>query len=351
MKKQFSLLTLSILLSASLLHAKNKGVAQPTEELKWLQRAEEQMNLRTQGAKPFHLQVKFHAYPGMELVTADKQQIITGDGTYEKTWMDLHRWRREVTFGAYHAVETDSGVARKMLASSDYEPVRILMLLEALLFPVPKNVAWPFPKDTPLNWKMKRSSVPSTNKTHTIDFVKIERTGECEYYFSYLFLPDGLLVQLNDQGLAFGWLDQMRYGDKNVARHISVQAGGRDLLTAEVVIEPVGTPSAELFDLPVNPAEPGMTLRPIHRDEVRGLLSDSQGSSIQNPPKYLTIGRVITRKGEIREMEVLDTPEPADAKVSLDVIRHFRFYRPAVIDNSPCEIFLNNAFYLRECSH
>jgi hypothetical protein len=41
MKKQFSLLTLSILLSASLLHAKNKGVAQPTEELKWLQRAEE----------------------------------------------------------------------------------------------------------------------------------------------------------------------------------------------------------------------------------------------------------------------------------------------------------------------
>jgi hypothetical protein len=93
-----------------------------------------------------------------------------------------------------------------------------------------------------------------------------------------------------------------------------VQAGGRDLLTAEVVIEPVGTPSAELFDLPVNPAEPGMTLRPIHRDEVRGLLSDSQGSSIQNPPKYLTIGRVITRKGEIREMEVLDTPEPADGK-------------------------------------
>ena len=241
------------------------------------------------------------------------------------------------------------GRARKMQASSDYEPVRVLMLLEALLFPVPKNVAWPFPKCTPLNWKMKKSSIPSADHTHTIDFVKIERTAECEYYFSYLFLPDGLLVQRNDQGLAFGWMDQMRYGDKNVARHISVQAGGRDLLTAEVTIEPAGTPSAELFDQPGKPAEPGMTMRPIHRGEVRGLESDSSGSGIGDLPSYQTYGEVVTREGDIRELEMIDTSDPSKAKVILDIVRRFRYYRPAMIDNSPCEMFMNKPVISRSC--
>ena len=100
--------------------------------------------------------------------------------------MELHRWRREVTFGAYHAVETDSGQARKMQASSDYEPVRVLMLMESLLFPVSKDAVWQFRKGPRLSWKMNKSSVPSIDQTHTIDFVKIERKEECE--LSYLAL-------------------------------------------------------------------------------------------------------------------------------------------------------------------
>lgn len=348
MKRHFYLMTTSILLSVSLLHAKNKGIEDPTEEQKWLRRAEEQTNLRTPGAKPFHLLVKFHAFPGMELVPDKKRQIITGDGTYEETWMDLHRWRREVTFGAYHAVETDSGQVRKMQVSSDYEPVRVLMLLEALLFPVPRDVAWPLGNGIRLNWKMKKSSFPSADQTHTIDFVKIERTAEC-YYFSYLFLPDGLLVQRNDEGLAFDWQDQMRYGDKIVARHISIQAGGRDLLTAEVIIEPVGVLTASFFDLPGNPAEPGMTLRPIHDGEVRWPLSNNRGSGFGSPPGYLTFGQVSTRHGETREMEVFDTDDPSRAEVLLDIYRHF-VYGPAIIDNTPCEVFLNNR-YGAGCGH
>jgi hypothetical protein len=359
MKKQIVFLIISILLSASSLHAKNKGLEEPTEELKWLQRAEEQTNLRSPGAKPFHLFVKFHAFPGMELVPDKKRQIITGDGTYEETWMDLHRWRREVIFGAYHAVETDSGQARKMQANSDYEPVRVLMLLEALLFPVPKNVAWPNREDPALNWKMKRSSVPSADQTHIIDFVQLywsRDAQECGYYFSYLFLPDGILVQRNDQGLAFGWQDQIHYGEKTSARHISVQAAGRDLLTAQVAIEPVGTPSAELFDQPGNPAEPGMTLRPIHRGEARAPGTDSQGSGIGYGPSYLTTGQVVTSQGEVRELEVIDSSDhdifkPSNSKDILDMERHFRFYRPAMIDNSPCEMFMNIAAIISSCQH
>ena len=280
----------------------------------------------------------------------NKRQIITGDGTYKETWLDLHRWRREVTFGDYHAVETDSGVARKMQASSDYEPVRILMLLEALLFPVPKDVAWPFPKGPQLNWKMKRSSVPSADQTHTIDFVTIERINECGYYYSYIFLPNGLLLQRYDEGLAFHWQDQMHYGDKVVARHISIQAGGRDLITAEVIIEPASVPSAELFDQPGNPAEPGMTLRPIHRGEARLPESDSRETGFGDNPSYLTDGEVITRQGVPRELEVIDASDPSKAKLSLYLFRRFR-YRPATIDNSPCEMFMYMEVITPFCQH
>ncbi len=354
MKRLICFLAISITLSTSALYAKDKGVDEHAEAQKWLQRAEQQMNLRFQGSKPFHLRVKFHASPGMELLPEDKRQIITGDGTYEETWMGPHRWRREVTFGAYHAAETDSGRARKMQASSDYEPVRVLMLLEALLFPVPRDVAWPLRKDPTLNWKMKRSSVPSADQTHAIDFVQVSRSeaaDRCGYFFSYLFLPDGMLVQRNDQGLAYGWQDQMRYGDKIVARHVTVQAGGRELLTAEVSIDPPEVQSADLFDLSVNPAEPGMTLRPIHRGEARRPLSDDQGFGIGYSPSYLTSGEVITREGTIREVELFDTDDPSKARVALDIDRRFRFYRPAMIDNSPCELFRNIGWGMPECRH
>ncbi|MGB7985178.1 MAG: hypothetical protein WCF54_08460 [Terracidiphilus sp.] len=349
MKRSISLLAISIFLFTALLQAKNKGFEEPTEEQKWLQRAEEQTNLRTLGAKPFHMLVKFHAYPGMELVPDNKRQIITGDGTYEETWLDLHRWRREVTFGAYHAVETDSGLARKMQASSDYEPVRVLMLMEALLFPVPKNVAWPNPSEIPLNWKMKKNSILSADKIHTIDFVKIERMEECGYYYSYLFLPSGLLLQRNDEGLAFGRQDQMRYGDKVVARQITIQAGGRNLLTADISIESTGSLSAELFDQSENPAEPGMTLRPIHIGEAQAPETDRNISGFGLLPGYLTLGQVVTRNGERRETEVFDTDDQSKAKVLLDMFRSIRIYRPARIDESPCELFYNSSYGLRGC--
>jgi hypothetical protein len=352
MKTWISFLVLSIILSASALYAKDKGTDEQAEAQRWLQRAQEQTNLRSLGAKPFHLRVTFHANAGVEFLPKNKQQIITGDGTYEETWLEPHRWRREVNFGAYHAVETDSGLARKMQASSDYEPVRVLMLLEALLFPVPKNVAWPEPRDPRLIWKMKRGSAPSTDQKSTIDFVQISRSQiaeGCEINFSYLFLPDGMLVQRNDQGLAYWWQDQMNYGDRIVGRHISVQAGGRELLAAEVTVEAVGNPSADLFDLPGDPAEPGMTLRPLHLGEARAPWADGQGVGLGSGPRYLTFDQVFTRQGKTRELELIDTDDPSKATVIMGIYRGFNSYHPAMIDNNPTEMFRSIGIIMPGC--
>lgn len=112
---------------------------EPAKPFEWFARAQRLMDPRTFDSPPFHLKVSFHAFPGDELLApGEKPAIITGDREYEETWLEPHRWRREVILGDYHAIEQQSGRFRKMQASSDYEPLRVVMLMEAILFPVPR---------------------------------------------------------------------------------------------------------------------------------------------------------------------------------------------------------------------
>src|SRR5690348_13940727 len=75
----------------------------------WFEHASDQMNLRLPNSMPFHLRVKFHAFPGLELLPPDRTEILSGNGVYEETWLSQDRWRREVSLGSYHAIETQFG--------------------------------------------------------------------------------------------------------------------------------------------------------------------------------------------------------------------------------------------------
>lgn len=66
------------------------------------------------------MKVTFHAFPGMDFSRPGKSEILIGDGAYEETWLSPRKWRREVTFGSYHALEVRAQGARKFQASSDY---------------------------------------------------------------------------------------------------------------------------------------------------------------------------------------------------------------------------------------
>lgn len=100
--------------------------AQPDQKPKgateWFQRAADQMNLRAFGSAPFHMKVTFHAFPGIVLSNEQSDQIISGDGTYEETWVAPHKWRREVSFGRYHAIEVESEAGRKMQPALTMNP-------------------------------------------------------------------------------------------------------------------------------------------------------------------------------------------------------------------------------------
>ena len=167
-----------------------------------------------------------------------------------------------MTLGGYRAVEVESETGRKMQASSDYEPSRVLMLLEALLYPIPRDLSSPSLGEGHPKWKIENGAVGG------LSYERISRTsGPQDVVHAYLFLLTGVLVQSIEVGIVTSWEDQITFGGKLVPRHVGVQGGTRDLLTAHVAVEPAGTVNPVAFELPGESAEPGMTLRPIHAYE------------------------------------------------------------------------------------
>ena len=157
----------SLAIALSIVLCAAQAATDPKEADGWFQRATGQMNIRARECAPFHMKIVFHAYAGLQIDA--KQKIMTGDGNYEETWLAPHQWRREVGFGSYHAVEVQSGGVRKMQASSDYEPSRVLMLLQGLYNPIPRTYLDPSLNDFPFAWKVRHQTVGG------IEFVRISR--------------------------------------------------------------------------------------------------------------------------------------------------------------------------------
>jgi hypothetical protein len=337
MPRRFSILLLVLIRASAGAHAGGD----PKEAISWFQRAAEQMNLRASGSAPFHMKVKFHAYPGAEMI--NKPQIVTGDGTYEEMWLAPHQWRREVTLGSYHAIEVQSGPLRKIQASSDYEPSRVLMLLEGLYNPVPRNYLDPTLNDLPLVWKVEHESAKGIN------FVRISRLqfnlhtdamGHQRVAAAYNFLSNGLLFQSNERGLETGWQDDTAFSGKAVPQHFTVVAMTKKLLEADVKVETVGKVDPAVLDLPGVQADPCMTMRPLHEFETKGLhILDGNFSFITRNPSSSTkvIREIIDRHGVVREAEVIDADDLASAANLLDGFRHMT-WKPGRLDENPCEI-------------
>ena len=193
----------------------------PKDATGWFQRASDRMNLRGLDGVPFHMRVTFTALSGLELLGKNKKpQIITGGGVYEETWLAPHHWRREVTLGDYHAVEVESQAGRKMQASSDYEPSRVLMLLDALLYPIHRDRTSPDLDRRHLRWTIKHKTAGD------LSFVLVSAAIDEDegYKPAYIFLSNGLLVQSNDDGLADSWQDDATFAGHVVPRRLTIQA-------------------------------------------------------------------------------------------------------------------------------
>ena len=309
---------------------------EPKNAKDWFQHASDRMNLRMPGTSPFHMKVTFHAFPGVELLgVKEKSDFVSGDGVYEETWLTPHQWRREVTLAGYHAVEEDSGGTRKMQASSDYEPSRVFMLLDALYNPVPRNlVSKDFPRS---GWKIDHIS------NAKLALVRVSRTigdQRADFSFAYYFSPHGILEIENSSGLTKTWANDSLFSGIVIPGHISIKAGERDLLTADVAVEGAPQLDPATFDLPGGPADPGMTLRPLKWYEVKMPdLSDSFSWVSQGggPAPVFDFWEVLDRHGRFRELEMILAPNDHDAAIIMTQARSSK-HHPPEIDGSPCQV-------------
>lgn len=324
-----------------------RSQSQPKENktpAEWFQRASEQMNIRMPGASPFHMKVAFHAFPGDELLgSKQKPQILTGDGTYDEIWLAPHLWRREVTLGSYHAIEVESPNGRKMQASSDFIPSRVLMLMGALLYPVPQALLAGEPQPR----QDSRWSIAHLSKGD-ISLVRVADTHPSSDRFTehsgYYFLPAGLLVFRNQDGLTFAWQNDELFSGKVVARQIILQADGlktnapnRNLLTADVHIQPEGQADPSLFVLPAPPADPGETLRPLQGLAKHPQPKDEAPHWPGDRDAAFVLWGVVDRNGTCRDLELTSSNGASDLPQFVEALRRVRF-RPAEIDGSPCEV-------------
>ncbi len=302
------------------------------------------MTLRSPGSKPFHLRVRFHAFAGEELLTpGEKTQFITGDGTYDETWLEPHHWRREVTLADYHAVEAESNGIRKMNSSSDYEPSRVLMLVDFLFTPIGEDLTDVSLRAT--NWKIDHVS------NGALSLVRLSKVmfadQRAEYADSYYFSPNGDLAMNNVGGVVAVWSDTLPYEGKVVAKHLTVKCGERKLLSADISVESVDRQASGSVDLTGETANPGMTLRRLYRPEVKMPDSFSRMNNpifaLGAPSSAFVVTGVLDRTGVYREVEVLLAPDLTNALAVLHAIRTTQG-KPATVNHAPCEYVMHWQF-------
>lgn len=311
----------------------------PPDAKGWFVRADDLTNLRMPGAPPFHLKATFHAAPGLDFAKPGKSSILTGDGNYEEMWVAPDQWRREVTLGTYHAVEVRSGGVRKLQASSDYEPTRVLMFLDALYNPIPRNLISPELIDKHQGWKVEHLSAGQ------LQYIRISSTtalnADTLFKHEYDFLPNGILLRNEESdSVSTTWQDFVPFGGKLVPRKLMVGAMGRVLIDASVSIKPLASPPPALFSLPGAPATPGETLRPLHQYDVHyGASLHSTTFGVVGDVFEGTVLGVVDRTGVPRDLEVVAAQNMPEADV---FIRHFAETRfaPSTIDGSPCEVMM-----------
>jgi hypothetical protein len=341
---------------------------EPNTALDWFRSADNLTNIRMPGSAPFHMKVAFHGYPGIDFAPKGKSTIMTGDGVYEETWVLPEMWRREVTYGAYHAVEVRADGVRKFQANSDYEPSRVLMMLRGLLTPIPRLTLEPELDDLHLKWKVEHRAAGNLSYVRIAFTQNVWGPGRHPMTASFEFLPSGVLVRAVDvHGLSISWQDDRIFASRLIPRQFAVQALTNNLVTASVTIEAVspGAPPVRQLDGPA--AQPGETLRPfedvwdhrevktfpqqpaIHFEIPRGYGGDDPKAFIPEGG-YVGVSAVIDRNGWPHEAEWTDIADVTGSRAPADIQPYVRGantmvqaamksqFRPPTVDREPCEV-------------
>jgi len=328
------LLLLCLILLPQIIFAQDsaKELKQP---ITWFHKASNLMDPRQPGSAPFHMKASFHAGPGLELQKTP--EILTGDGVCDETWLNPQEWRLEVTLGTYHAVEVRNHEIHLIEPSSDYEPSRALMLLDAIFNPIDRNYMTNEYRDNN-GWVIRNL------KQNGISIVALTTNGvagRASMNYTYFFLPDGHVFLENRSGYVIKYSKYATFMGRDIPRHIEITTeDNRGLLSADVQIDTVDKPGLEIFNLPEGrTATPGDTQRPqqyfrVHRPDLE---IDSNGGFGSSIAFGFLVNSVLDRQGKFHEVEYISGSKEGSEKF-MENVRKGKSKHPPTIDGYPCEL-------------
>jgi TonB family protein len=120
-------------------------------------RARQLSDLEASGI-PFHLKATYVASGDAE---------FTGNGTYQEWWQSKDLWRKEATLGDYKYVEVEYGGKNTAYGTSDYIPLRLRQMLDAVLIRIAPDAG------KASDWHLKHE------KLDGLEFVLLSVDGRC----------------------------------------------------------------------------------------------------------------------------------------------------------------------------
>jgi TonB family protein len=303
----------------------------PKTPQEFFARARQLSDLEASGI-PFHLKATYVA-------TGDAE--FTGNGTYEEWWQSKDLWRKEATLGDYKYVAIKHGDARSVYGSSNYLPLRLRQMLEAVLIRIVPN------SGSARDWKLKHK------RMNGVDLVVLSVHRPCGNELKCLaadyFTPQGLLrIHLGDsvQKLYNGF-----QGFHGVSIPHSIEMAGLtgEILTISIApLEPLtpndshllqnATPRANLpaVQLPIMPERD--KLKSAHFNKAK-ILNQSQPVYPQDAKQRREEGTVvmeatIDEDGKVREPYVIGSAGTLLDGAAMDAVRKWR-YQPTTLDGVP----------------
>jgi hypothetical protein len=285
------------------------------------------------GAQPFHLKLIAHD-------TTLRNPEYSAE--IEVWWAAPDKWRRTVKSAAFTQIAIQNG-ARYYESNSadDYLPYWLDELIRGSIDPIPvaelANVSADEDRPWCGNWEVVHGS------------------GDEKFssYASICFNPDGTLKHAFGTTIGLELAGYEKFGDKKIARQLSVWPGDRSEVIATVtVLEPLeerqqsgsDTPTSNLFDVP---GDTGLAsrVRFVQVPESALAAADSpQRPPLIWPSSYtfpvngdISVRIQIDRAGNVREFPGAISKNQAVNGGAVAQIKNWKF-KPTIVDGAPVEV-------------
>jgi hypothetical protein len=306
--------------------------------------AAELSTLTSSNAPPFHLRLAAHD------VTLKNPEY---DAEIEVWWEAQDKWRRIVKSPAFEQIAIQNGLHYyESNSSTDYLPYWLDELIRGSVAPIPvsalANVSADEDRSGCGNWEIPHGSGDEMFSS----------------YASMCFNPDGTAREIFADPIGFTFADYQKFGNKQIARRLSVWPGDRSEITALVTVlesleqwEPTGSPMpiSSLFNVP---EDTGLAsrVRFVSASESELAASDSSARQPLNWPSSYTfpisgviaIRVEIDRFGNVREFPSAISKNQAINAGAVAQIRDWKF-KPYIVVGSPVEVVttLHIPFHLK----